>query len=319
VLSAALAAVADEGASSVEFFGYDDCIELHNASTRVVLCPAAGGRVLVYAYQGENGLYLDPAERGWKSTSVTRPQLSAGRFDIGPENIIPRRDKLWLGPWQGEVTGPRQARLTSLEDEATGVQLIRDFKLAADSTRLECTQTIRNVSQETKEWCHWSRTFARGNGICLIPLTPYSRFPNKYVMYEPGSAINIAPEDPQIHERDGFLEILGVPRQPKLGMDSYAGWFAYAMRNDLLFVKRYRTYPDRVYNEVAGLTISIWYPADRRVELEPIGPRERIEPGGSAAFTEVWYLLPLKYPAEDEQIDLDHLQQLVDGETEGVK
>ena len=43
--------------------------------------------------------------------------------------------------------------------------------------------------------------------------------------------------------------------RPKLGMDSYAGWFCYLMKNDLMFVKRYPTYPDRVYNEVAGLTI----------------------------------------------------------------
>ena len=36
-------------------------------------------------------------------------------------------------------------------------------------------------------------------------------------------------------------------------MDTYAGWFAYLMKKDLMFVKRFPTYPDRVYNEVAGL------------------------------------------------------------------
>ena len=52
-----------------------------------------------------------------------------------------------------------------------------------------------------------------------------------------------------------FLEILGTPRKPKLGMDSYAGLIAYLSPNNLLFVKRFKTYPDRVYNEAAGLTI----------------------------------------------------------------
>lgn len=43
-------------------------------------------------------------------------------------------------------------------------------------------------------------------------------------------------------------------------MDSYGGLIAYLSPNDLLFVKQFRTYPDRVYNEAAGLTISIGIP-----------------------------------------------------------
>jgi len=240
--------------------------------------------------------------------------MSAGRFDIGPEKIIPRRDVLWSGKWTGEITGPRSARLTSQQDHATGSQLIRDFVLAGEGSHLSCTQTIVNISNHATQWCHWSRTFARGNGICVIPLTPGSRFPNHYVMYEPNNLINIEPVDPHIRTRDGFLEITGVPKYPKLGMDSQAGWFAYLMRNDLCFVKRFKVAPDRVYNEVAGLTISIWYPEDRRVELEPIGPRERLAPGESASFTEDWWLLPHKFPAAGSSVDLQRLAQQVASE-----
>ena len=59
-------------------------------------------------------------------------------------------------------------------------------------------------------------------------------------------------------------------------MDSQTGWFAYLMPHDVLFVKRYPVYPDRLYGEVAGLTISIWYDAMIRCELEPIGPLEHL-------------------------------------------
>ena len=99
---------------------------------------------------------------------------------------------------------------------------------------------------------------------------------------------------------------------PKLGMDSYQGWFGYYCPNDLLFIKRYPTYPERVYNEAAGLTISIWYPQDRRVELEPIGPREKLQPLAEATFTEEWWLLPHKFPAKGENVDLKQLAQKVD-------
>ena len=196
------------GARVVTFYGYDDCIRLENEKTRVTLCPAAGGRILEYSWQGKNALYLPPGGEGW----TYRPagaggSMTAGRFDIGPEQTIPKHPQLWMGRWTGEITGPRSARLVSAVDQPTGVQLIREFTLAGTSSRLACTQTIKNVSKQTKEYCHWSRTFALGGGICVIPLSKQRRFPNGYVMYGPGPAINFRPQDPHVRIRDGFLEI----------------------------------------------------------------------------------------------------------------
>ena len=138
----------------------------------------------------------------------------------------------------------------------------------------------------------------------MIPLTEPSRFPNRYVMYGPRPAINSRPEDPAIRMRDGFLEITAAPRFPKLGMDSYAGWFAYLMKNDLMFVKRFPTWPDRVYNEVTGLTMSIWYPDGPMCELEPVDPRETLPPGQSTSSTEVWWLLPRQFPSQEQPVNL---------------
>ncbi len=305
------AAHAQQQASITTYHGYPDCIVLANASIRVVLCPEAGGRVLEYSRQGENALYLEEADTGKPYTPGRGASMSAGRFDIGPEKTIPAHPKLWAGRWKGEATGPRSAKLTSQEDEPTGTQLIREFHLAESGSRLACTQTIRNVSMKTTEWCHWSRTFARGGGIGFVPMTTPSRFPKHYVMYEDGDRINIRPSDPQIRERDGFLEITGAPKNPKLGFDSQAGWFAYLMPNHQLFIKRFPVDPDRVYNEVAGLTVSIWYPPEKRVELEPIGPRERLKPGERASFTEEWFLAPFEFPKAGESVDLNQLRKIV--------
>ncbi len=307
VVSSCLVQAGEKGAGAgvVKFYGYEDCLRLENGSTRVTLCPAAGGRVLEYTFMGKNALYLPPGGEGWTyEPSKKGGSMTAGRFDIGPEQTIPRHPQLWMGRWSGQITGPRCARLVRANVMPTGVQLTRDFTLDKDSSRLECKQTIRNVSKETKEYCHWSRTFALGGGMCVIPLTKPRRFPNGYVMYGPGPAINFRPEDPNIRMRDGFLEITAAPRFPKLGMETYAGWFAYLMKNDLMFVKRFPTYRDRVYNEVAGLTMSIWYPDRPMCELEPIGPREKLAPGQSASFTETWWLLPHAFPKSGKLVDL---------------
>jgi len=228
--------------------------------------------------------------------------------------IIPAHPDLWLGQWESVITGPRSARLISKKDEPTGVQLIRDFVLDEHSTHLSVTQTIKNISDSEKNWGHWSRTFGTGGGIVLVPLTPESRFPDNYIMYGPGPVINYHPEDPNIRVRDNFLEVLTTPLRAKLGMDSQAGWFAYLDKNDLLWVKRYPVYPDRPYGELAGLTISIWYYQDQMCELEPIGPKENILPGGEASFTEDWWLLPYTYPKDGSDVDLQAIDALVERE-----
>lgn len=324
VLAAVLSAFAaadPAGTRRVTLLNYPDCIELSNADTTVVLGHYVGGRVLKYAWRGKDALFLSPEEAKWKADQPAASRaVTAGRFDLGPENLVPRREVLWSGRWTAEIIGPCAARLISQPDAATGVQLIREFRLAATGSHLACTQIIKNVSGETKEWCHWSRTFAQHGGIGVVPLSPGSKFPHGYVMYQPGRdlAILLRPADPNIRARDGFIEVLGPPAYPKLGFDSHAGWFAYQMPNDLAFVKRFATYPDRVYNEVAGLTISIWYPKFEQtpaVELEPIGPRERLAPGETASFTENWWLLENPFPRAGAPLDLKQLAAKVERAT----
>jgi len=288
------------GAEEIDFAGFEDCIELRNASTRVVLSPSYGGRVLHYSWRGKNA--LGPAE------------LGPGRFDIGPEKVVPPRKELWEGPWKGEITGEHSAILTSPEHEATGVQLIREYALDSNSSHLRVTQTIKNISHSRVHWNHWSRTFAKGGGICVVPLSKQSAYPKSYVMYNDQRAILFLPEDPQIEVRDDYFILKGPPEFPKLGLDSHEGWLAYLTPDNLAFVKEYATYPDRRYWEMVGMTLSIWYVGDwgdnklSVCELEPIGPREDIGPGEHVSYTENWYLGEFEFPEQASTIDLEKLE-----------
>jgi hypothetical protein len=292
----------------IDYAGYSGCIALTNERVRVVLGPHCGGRVLEYALDGTNVLWLDPAQNGYVYDPQGPPPAllspCGGRFDIGPEMIIPPHPELWLGRWSAEIVDDHTARMTSVESPSVGVQLVREFSLAPDSTRLSYMQTIINVSEGQTRWCHWSRTFGRGHGIAVVPLTPeLSKYPRQYVMYGPGRAIQVAPEDPAIRVQDGYLQVFDTPAYPKLGIDSHAGWFAYLTSDGLLFVRRWPTDPEQVYNELAGLTLSLWYFRDV-VELEPIGPMQVLAPGESAALTEEWWLTAHPFPEQRDSLDL---------------
>ena len=303
-------------AREVVFHGYTKAVELKLGKARAVLCPQVGGRVLEYSVGGTDALWLDEAEKTWQP-GKPGPD-SAGRFDYGPELTVRPHPKAWAGEWASEITKANIVKLTSPADDPGGIRLVREFRLVAhgESVGLSCTQLMTNVSKETREVCHWGRSFSPGGGICVIPLGDRpSRFPSKYALYEEGAVINVKAKDENIRERDGFVEILGPPRKPKLGFDTYAGWLAYVMPNGTAFVKRFKVYPDRVYNEAAGLTLSVWYPPGKRVELEPIGPRERLAPGESASFTEDWWLLPHTFPKAGQRIDLKALAEQVEKQT----
>ena len=309
-----------DGVGFMDFCGYAKCPVLSNASTRVVLGPHCGGRVLEYSLNGINVLALDPKQDGWVN-APGKPQIDpyGGRCDIGPEAVIPGHPDLWTGPWEAEVIGERKVRLTSLPDQATGVQLIREFELAPDSSRLRCTQIIKNISGTTKNWCHWSRTFGEGGGICVVPLSPESRFPERFISYGPGNVMNYRPQkDPCLTVESGCLVISGPPQFAKLGMDSYDGWLSYLTRKNILFIKRFPTYPGRVYNEMAGLTVSICYQKDRFCELEPIGPKETIRPGKSAAYTEEWELVPFEYP-QDGKMDVAKVIKMAEKRRDSIR
>lgn len=296
--------------------GYSRAVEMALGKTRVVLCPQAGGRVLSFAVDGVDALWFDEAEKKWQPGKPG--PITAGRFDYGPELTVAAHPKAWSGEWTAEITEAKSVRLTSPADDPAGVRLVREFRLVphAGSVGLSCTQTMTNASQTVREVCHWGRSFSPAGGICVVPLGDRpSRFPGKYALYEDGAVINVRAKDDNIRERDGCLEILAPPRKPKLGFDTCAGWLAYVTPNGRAFVKRFRTFPDRVYNEAAGLTLSVWYPKGPQIELEPIGPRERLKPGESASFTEDWWLLPHPFPKPGEKLDLKALAEQVEKQT----
>src|SRR5690606_22175765 len=86
----------------------------------------------------------------------------------------------------------------------------------------------------------------------------------------------------------------------KIGVANTRGWAAYLRAGELL-VKRFAwerdaTYPDYGVNTEA-------YTAGSFIELETLGPLERLEPGASLSHEERWFLFPdVTAPEADEAL-----------------
>ena len=281
--------------------GFEGCIELTNEEVRVVLEPNIGGRVLKYELNSNNILYVDSSQNGIKE----KPEDAfigpcAGRFDIGPNRIIPKREILWWGKWTAEITGDYSAKLTSQFDSATGVQLIREFKLSENSSKLVCRQVILNKSKETKRYCFWSRTFVDGGGMLFVPLNSNSRYPEKYLSYGHEKQIFFNPEkEDGLQISNNLFVLRGTPKYKKYSMDGTEGWIAYLSKDNMLFVKKYKVYTDKIYGDMTGCTATVWFKKDKICEIEPWGPWEVIKPGEQTSFSEEWYLYNFKKLQED--------------------
>ena len=143
--------------------------------------------MLEFSVDGTDAMYLDEAEKNWQPGKPG--PITAGRFDYGPELTVTPHPKAWAGEWTAEITKTNSVKLTSPREDA-GIQLVREFRLVPHDkfVGLSCKQTMTNVSKETREVCHWGRSFSPGGGICVIPLGDRpSRFPSKYAMYEDGA------------------------------------------------------------------------------------------------------------------------------------
>jgi len=305
-----------QGSRLISTHGYENCIEISNAVCRVVLEPNCGGRVLVYEIEGKNALYIDPDQNGfmptpeeWNTTPGSFP--CAGRFCVGPEKTFQMPKLFWLGKWSAEITGKFSATLTSQIDEKTNLQLVRSFELDSKTSKLKITQVIKNLGDKPHKLCYWSRTFATGGGICIVPISNPNRFPKGYIDYADGNVMRYMPESEEnIKVLDDYLLILGPSKSSKFVFDSNNGWMAYITKDDMLFVKTYDYNKSYEYGEMSAVPLSIWYFKETMAELEPIGPWEWVAAKGETSFSEIWHLLPYKYP-ENKEVDVENINHKV--------
>lgn len=286
-------------------FSQDFLITLSNGKTTVAVDAEIGGRIMEYSLNGNNVLYV----KGNEPAKVTG--LDGGRCDFGPEKIVPKRPETWSGIWELVEKKNNYIKIKSQTAKKAGVYLTREFTLDENSSHLKFKQSIVNVTDTPKRYCHWSRTFGEPNGICLAPMNSNSRYPKGYIVYTNDNKLDFNPKGGKNERlRDGVLEILGPPENAKFVTDGSEGWLAYITPDNQLFIKKFKVFEEKVYGEMTGATVSIWYNKEGVCEIEPIGPWEWIKPEESISFTENWYLMDFKYPKE-RNADLNEIKSII--------
>jgi hypothetical protein len=271
---------------------------------------------MVYERNGINIIYEDPEQDGLLLSDYRNHAFDpdGGRFDYGQEELTKDiHSSTYMGPWKGRMLNKYSLQITSLPDPDLGILSRRIFTLEKNSPRLQVTQIMKNISGKSKEYFFWGRTLVKPKGKLFMPLNPKSQYPDKWGRYIWGDpeVFESDPKDPGVTIKDDIFSLrTDKAGNEKYGSDSHNGWMAYGYKS-ILFVKRYKYFPDAKYSEKYGQT-SIFYTNKLFAEIEPVSPSAFLQPGEEYLYKEDWYLLeypPCSRPAFDVLKAAEFLQK----------
>ncbi len=281
----------------IAYRNWENCYLITNDSLEIVVNASSGGRILVVKKHGVNFMWEDNSIDGkdLDDYQTAHFHLDAGRFDYGPDKITSSvHDIFWVGPWDAEIINDYTLQISN-RDEGLGLLSYRKFTLDPVHPYLNISLTMENISSSEKQYWFWGRTLLNLGGKIFAPLNPDSNYPDRWTRYIWGDPVTFAsdPNDPGVNIVDSLFTLIpGIAGNSKYGTDAETGWMAYGYEG-MIFAKTFAYFEGEPYLEDNNHT-HIFYAAHsgnfQFVEMEPVSPAVRLQPGESYSFEENWYV-----------------------------
>jgi hypothetical protein len=313
-------------ASQSDYRGWKS-IRLANSMISLHIVPEIGGRVIQFAQDGSEFLWVNPKLAG-------KEPPASGLADDGSW-LNYGGDKLWPAPqgWDGESQWPgppdavldgqpyraemlsdgRSVRLTSRDDSRSGIRFSRIVRVADGTTRVSFQATMTNIDTKPRRWGIWAHTQLDGakskdsapnsllNAWC--PLNPKSRFPKRY-------SVIFGDENHPSFQVDSARNLMRINyryKVGKIGIDSDKGWIATVNgEHGSVFVQRFQFDPKKEYPD--GSSVEYWLNGVGRIrafnrdvdlpddpaenpyvfESELLSPFAALEPGQAFTWKYEW-------------------------------
>jgi hypothetical protein len=278
------------------------------------------------AWKNYGGDKTWPAPQGWETEDQWHgppdPILDSGRY---------RLKELSVGQ------GTAALHMVSPEDQRTGIEISRRFRLGPATSRVQLDLAFRNIAERTVRWSIWDVVQLAAEHVtadgsrshdptCCVtaPVNQQSRFAQGYnVMF--GAADN-----PQWQVRDGLFWAEYGWHIGKVGLDSRAGWIAfYQGSTRRAFVERFH-YEDGGEYPDGGATVECWTIGAGQVanldyahsgiylmETEVLGPLQTLAPAESSTALLEWAACACEGPVLDVQEGGCTAERLAVAESEG--
>jgi len=174
------------------------------------------------------------------------------------------------------------------DEPHTGIHKELEVTLHPTEARVGLVHRLTNRGLWPVELAPWALTQLRPGGTAVVPLggpdeDDEGLLPDRLLALWPYSRW----DDPRFRPSAERIEIDVLPiEEPfKMGTMCRAGWVAYRY-GGLTFTKRWRPQPERPHVDF-GCNVEI-FTNNRHVELETLGPLQRLEPGAAVEHVEEW-------------------------------
>jgi hypothetical protein len=269
--------------------GWPSCYRITNGDVELIVTSDIGPRIMRYGFVGGNNL-LKEYEDQLGGTGEAEWKLRGGhRIWSAPEDAK-RTYALDNSPCRVEVAGDVVTATSDVEaDSGTEKQI--EIHLAPSGTGVTVVHRLRNMLPWPIELAPWALTMMTPGGMGITGHPP--RATHQEVLQPTHPLVMWAFtdfSDPRWKFTKKYLMLRQDPenKEPqKMGHFNLDTWGAYHLGTEL-FLKRYKAEAGKPYADF-GCSFEMFSRNDI-LELETLGPLQKLEPGASAEHVEKWTL-----------------------------
>ncbi len=282
--------VGETNMEKVAYLNQPNCYRLSNGTIEVIVTTDIGPRIIRYGFVDGDNVFGEVTDVKLKTELGEWKAWGGHRLWTAPE-AVPRTYSPDNSPIEFKREVKNAISLIQPVESKTGIQKEMRVSLDSEGSGVTVHHKITNRGLWEIEVAPWALTIMRGGGVTILPQEPY-RDHNEYLL--PARPLVLWHytdlSDPRWTIGRNYIRLRtdeAMRESQKIGIANKQGWAAYAL-NQILFVKRFRyqegaNYPDYGSNNET-------YTAGSFMEIETLGPMQKLAPGESAEHLERWYL-----------------------------
>ncbi len=273
----------------IAYQGWPHCYRISNGEVELIVTSDIGPRIMRFSFIGGVNLFKEYEDQ-LGGANEPEWQLRGGhRIWAAPEDAK-RTYATDNAPISVEVSGGVLKATSNIEADS-GLEKQMEIHLAPTGTTVTVVHRLRNTLPWPIELAPWALTMMTPGGMGITGHPP--RATHQEVLQPTHPLVLWAftdLSDPRWKFTKKYLMLKQDPenKEPqKIGHFNPDTWGAYLLGSEL-FLKRYTAETGKPYADF-GCSFEIFSRNDI-LELETLGPLQKVDPGASAEHTETWSL-----------------------------
>ncbi len=288
----ALATMTSFAAVKIEktsYKGWSNCYKVSNGDIELIVTGDVGPRVIRLGFPGGQNLFKEYEDQLGKTGEAAFQLRGGHRIWVAPELLA----TTWAPdnvPVKIEIKGG-VLEATEPVEPSTGLQKQIIVRMADSGATVEVQHRVRNTTPWTIEFAPWALTIMSPGGTGISGFPPRGKHPEVLPATNPltmWAYTDLSDKRWKITKKYIALRQDAQVKEPqKIGLFNPHTWGAYLLGSEL-FLKEMTADPSKTFTDF-GCSFET-FTNHEMLEMETLGPLQKVEPGQAAEHVEHWSL-----------------------------